>query len=341
MFMRFPSTRFLGLIFALVTLASRTIAAENPYLGIWELTLPGPAAGWLEVSETGGQLHAEIMWIAGSVVPVESVKLEPHRLALMREHVVEHKDASGKMVKRTLPENISITVEGDQLKGLSIKLAENMRGEEKTAFTGKRSPPVPPAPNLAEVRFGPAVKLFNGKDLTGWRLTDPKADNGWSVQNGLLVNKNVQIEGQPHKHFGNLRTDYEFDDFNLTLEVRYPEHGNSGIYLRGIYEVQVEDNYGQPATTHSIGSIYSRIKPTTNPCKPAGQWQSFDITFHDRHVTVILNGTKVIDNQPVLGCTGGALWSDVGRPGPIYLQGDHTSVEYRNIVLRPITGRNK
>src|SRR5207247_1846695 len=80
----------------------------------------------------------------------------------------------------------------------------------------------------------------------GWRLTDPKADNGWSVRDGLLVNNNVQEEGKPHKHFGNLRTDSEFDDFNLKLEVRYPEHGNSGIYLRGIYEVQVEDNYGKP-----------------------------------------------------------------------------------------------
>ncbi len=85
-----------------------------------------------------------------------------------------------------------------------------------------------------------------------------------------------------------------------------------------------------------MGAIYSRITPTENAAKPAGQWQSFDITLMDRHVTVILNGRKIIDNQPLLGCTGGALWSDQFRPGPIYLQGDHTSIEYRNIILRPV-----
>src|SRR5438309_1139178 len=210
MFTRSCSVRFLLPMLALAAIGRPAIAAENPYLGAWELTLPGPAAGWLEVKESGGQLQASLMWVAGSVEPVTSVKLEPHRLALMREHVVEHKDASGKTVKRTLPENISLTVEGDQLKGLSIKLAESGRGEEKTEFAGKRTPPMPPAPDLSKTRFGPPVRLFNGKDLIGWRLTDPKADNGCSVRDGLLVNNNVQEEEKPHKHFGNLRTDSEF-----------------------------------------------------------------------------------------------------------------------------------
>ena len=73
-----------------------------------------------------------------------------------------------------------------------------------------------------------------------------------------------------------------------------------------------------------MGGLYSRITPTVNRAeKPAGEWQTIDITLVDRHVTVILNGKTIIDNQPVLGCTGGALWSDEFRPGPIYLQGDH------------------
>src|SRR5882672_4133577 len=143
MFTRSSSVRFLVPMLALTTMVGRVIAAENPYLGTWELTLPGPAAGWLEVQETGGQLQANLMWIAGSVEPVASVKLEPHRLALLREHVVEHKDASGKTIKRILPENISVTVAGDQLKGLSIKLRESGQGEERTEFTGKRTPPMP------------------------------------------------------------------------------------------------------------------------------------------------------------------------------------------------------
>ena len=195
---------------------------------------------------------------------------------------------------------------------------------------------MPPTPDLSKVKFGNPVALFNGKDLAGWRLTNPKQANGWSVEDGLLVNRVVQEAGQPHKSFGNLRTDREFTDFNLTLETRVPKAGNSGVYLRGIYEVQVFDSYGRKLDPHNIGAIYSRLCPTAAAEKPAGEWQSLDITLVDRHATVILNGTKIIDNQPLLGCTGGALWADQSRPGPIYLQGDHTGIEYRNIVLRPV-----
>src|SRR6185503_11538921 len=112
--------------------------------------------------------------------------------------------------------------------------------------------------------------------------------------------------------------------------------GNSGIYLRGIYEVQVADSHGKGRDSHNMGGIYSRITPTENAARPAGEWQTYDITLVNRHVTVILNGKKIIDNQPLLGCTGGALWSDEFRPGPLYLQGDHTRANYRNIVLRPV-----
>ncbi|MFZ2639430.1 MAG: DUF1080 domain-containing protein, partial [Verrucomicrobiia bacterium] len=150
-----------------------------------------------------------------------------------------------------------------------------------------------------------------------------------------LVNDAPQEPGK-HKGYANLRTEREFEDFRLTLEVRVPKGGNSGIYLRGIYEVQVADTCGKPLDSHNMGGIYSRITPTVAAEKPAGEWQTMDITLVDRHATVILNGKKIIDNQPVLGCTGGALTSDEFRPGPIYFQGDHTSVDYRNIVIRPV-----
>jgi hypothetical protein len=130
----------------------------------------------------------------------------------------------------------------------------------------------------------------------------------------------VQEEGQPHKNYGNLRTDKEFEDFNLQVEVLINTNQNGGIYLRGIYEVQVAESYGRPPNSHGIGGVYSRITPTSNPAKPPREWQKLDITLVDRHVTVVLNEKKIIDNQPVAGCTGGALWSDVSRPGPIYLK---------------------
>jgi len=157
--------------------------------------------------------------------------------------------------------------------------------------------------------------------------------------NGVLVNKPVQQKGKRRVSYGNLRTMKEFEDFNLKLEVNVPGRGNSGVYLRGIYEVQVSDTYGKGLDSHNMGGIYSRITPAVASEKPAGQWQTLNMTLCDRHVTVELNGKVIIDNQPLLGCTGGALWSDEFKPGPIYLQGDHTAVSYRNIVLTPILKR--
>jgi len=176
--------------------------------------------------------------------------------------------------------------------------------------------------------------LFNGKDLSGWK-TIGNAPSAWKVVDGILRNDAVQEPGK-HKSYANIRTEREFEDFNIQLEFRVPADGNSGVYLRGIYEVQVANSYGKRNDSHNCGALYSRIMPSENVSKPPGEWQTFDITLVDRHLTVIHNGKKTIDNQPVLGCTGGALWSDEFRPGPIYLQGDHTSVDYRNIVLRPV-----
>ena len=123
---------------------------------------------------------------------------------------------------------------------------------------------------------------------------------------------------------------------DLKLEVNIPEGNNSGIYLRGIYEIQVLDSYGEELDSHNMGALYSRITPSTSAEKPAGSWQEMDITLANRHITVKLNGTTIIDNQPALGPTGGAMSHDVFAPGPIYLQGDHGKVSYRNIVLTPI-----
>lgn len=186
------------------------------------------------------------------------------------------------------------------------------------------------------MKFGTPINLFNGKDLTGWKLIDDKQKNGFSVKDGILVTDPAQVEGQPHISYGNLRTVQEFEDFNLKVEVNVPEGSNSGVYLRGMYEIQVLDSYKKPLDPHNMGALYSRITPSVSAEKPAGTWQTMDMTLCDRHVTVILNGTKIIDNQPIYGPTGGAMKSDVNTPGPIYLQGDHGKVSYRNLVLTPI-----
>ncbi|UCG48393.1 MAG: DUF1080 domain-containing protein, partial [Phycisphaerales bacterium] len=185
-------------------------------------------------------------------------------------------------------------------------------------------------------RYGEPIVLFDGTSLDKWKLTDPRRTSGWTIEHGALVNNPVQHEGERRISYGNLRTIDEFEDFKLDLEVNVPKRGNSGVYLRGIYEIQINDSYGRKLDSHNVGGVYSRIAPTVNAEKPAGQWQTMSMTLWDRHVTVELNGKVIIDNQPLLGCTGGALWSDEFKPGPIYLQGDHTAVSYRNIVLTPI-----
>ena len=325
-------------LFASTVPASRAGEAQNPYLGSWQLTLPDGSAGWLGVQEKDGKLSASMMWSAGSVEPTAGAKIEGGQLVITRMRSVERTipGTGGKKARTSLMETLNGTVQGDTIQISGIRQAEEGGIMRKLEFSGKRTPPMPPAPDLSKVKYGQEIRLFNGKDLDGWRLTNPKAVSGWSAKDGLLVNNAVQEEGQPHKNYGNLRTDREFEDFNLKLEVRLPEKGNSGVYIRGIYEVQVADSFGKEPESHIMGAIYSRIKPEVNASKPPGEWQTMDITFVDRHATVLVNGKRAIDNQPVEGCTGGALWSDVTRPGPIYLQGDHTSVEYRNIVIRPV-----
>ena len=332
------SHRFVILTAAMILMAGSTLAADkaNPFVGDWALTIPGGGAGWLGVKDEQGTLSASILWGGGSVLPADGAKVDGDKLVVTRLHRGEHKDASGKTVKTVTTETITATIDGDAMKLTTVKRRPEGAEFDKADFTGKRIPPLPKTPDLSKIKFGAPITLFNGKNLDGWRLTDPHAVCGWSVKDGVLTNDPVQEPGKPHKNYGNLRTDKEFEDFNLTLETNLPKGGNSGIYLRGIYEVQVADTFGRPVDSHNMGGIYSRITPSVAAEKPAGQWQTFDITLVDRHVMVILNGKKIIDNQPLLGCTGGALWSDQFRPGPLYLQGDHTGANYRNIVLRPV-----
>lgn len=328
-------TKRLALIFSAgLLLTSPLVATENPFLGRWALTIPGGGAGWLGVVEEGGQLKGSILWGGGSVVPVASTKVDGGTLTVTRLNESRVKDANGKTVVKKNTETIIAKLDGGNLKLTTSTVGDDGKSSGRADFTGKRIPPVPPAPDLSKVKFGAPIALFNGKDLSGWK-TMGKAESAWKVADGILSNKPVHVEGQ-HKSYANLRTEREFEDFNLKLEFRVPKNGNSGVYLRGIYEVQVEDSFGKKNDPHNCGALYSRILPTENVSKPPGEWQSFDITLVDRHLTVIHNGKKTIDNQPVLGCTGGALWSDESRPGPIYLQGDHDSVDYRNVMLRPV-----
>ena len=193
---------------------------------------------------------------------------------------------------------------------------------------------MPPRPDMAGIQFGEPITLFNGRDLSGWKLQPHDAENGWRVANGELINETPKTDFSAYGEFGNLRTEAVFGDCQLHIEFNVDAKCNSGVYVRGLYEAQVVDRDSSMQGISGPGAIFGRIKPTNNAGRPGGQWQSYDITLVDRHITVQLNGQTVIDNEPVAGCTGGALFGDVTRKGPLYLQGDHTSVRYRNIWIR-------
>ncbi len=312
-------------------------SATNPFLGRWALTLPGDRAGWLEIKAEKDWFDGSVLWGSGSVLPLASVTIADGTLNVTRLRDVARKDAAGATVRtQRLTDTITATANGDALKLVLVAPRADGSGFDRSEFTGRRIPALPPRPDLSKAKFGAPIALFNGRDLSGWRLLESSATNGWVVERGALANRPTQIEGQPPKRYGNLRTDREFEDFNLKLEVNVPPKNNSGVYLRGIYEVQVVDSHSKALDPHNMGALYSRITPKVAAEKTAGEWQSLDITLLSRHLTVVLNGTTIIDNQPVAGVTGGAMWSDESKPGPIYLQGDHGAVDYRNLVLRPI-----
>lgn len=311
--------------------------SSKPFIGRWALTIPGGGAGWLGITQEDGYLDGSILWGGGSVIPLESVFVYGNTLHATRVRDVQRKDKSGKVVRvHKFTETILATRNGDDLILVQYRPRTDGKGVRESEFTGTLIADLPPAPELTKAKYGDAIDLFNGTNLDGWRLTNPRQTSGWRAENGILVNDPKQTDGKAHISYGNLQTDAEFEDFNFTTDVMVTKDGNSGIYLRGIYEVQVLDSYGRGVDSHNMGGVYSRITPTRAVERAAGEWQTLDITLWKRHITVKLNGTTIIDNQPLLGVTGGALTSDEFKPGPIYFQGDHTGVKYRNIVLRPI-----
>jgi hypothetical protein len=309
------------------------------FLGQWSFDIGKNQVGWLEVKQENGYIDADLLWGGGSVLPVPYLFMSNGNLIVGRDSrkIVRIKDENG-IEKRVhqLPSWVEFTVKEGKISGLALRPKSSGMGLDSTSVSGFKLPEVPPAPDMTKVNFGDPVRLLNDNDLTGWKLVEADKTNGWSVKEGVLSNDPVQKEGAEHIPYGNIRTEKEYEDFNLKLEVNVPAGSNSGVYLRGRHEIQVSDSYGRPLNPHNMGALYSRITPVVNAEKPAGEWQSMEMTLCDRHLTVVLNGKTIIDNQPVYGPTGGALTSDVFAPGPLYLQGDHGKISYRNIVLTPI-----
>ena len=304
--------------------APSLVASE--FIGDWSLSLESGTPAWLSVKESNGKLLVRMRLHVGSDGPHRDVQESNGRLSFTLRQNRQAEAAK----------TVDVGIREGKLDGLILSTAKT-GVVTRDPFTGKKIPPVPATPpDLSRVRFGMPRSLFNGKDLTGWRPAEADKIMGWSVKDGLLVNTTPKTDFSATGAYANLRTEAVFEDFWLHIEFRIGAARNSGVYLRGMYEAQVVDRDSRMQGKQGVGAIFGSIAPSKNAGKPGGEWQSYDLTLVDRHVTVVLNGEKVIDNQPLRGPTGGAVFTDPTAPGPILLQGDHTSVAYRDIYLAPV-----
>lgn len=285
-----------------------TAWAASPFAGRWDVTVKSADAtypDWFELTEKDGTATVRLQPRTGSVHPVKLVSLDGNRL------VLQLSAANTKRAETTW----ELTAAGGKISG-----TEKHGSEAFAQLAGVRAPELKRDPPKAWTNPEP---LFNGKDLTGW-VPDEPAKNHWEAQAGVLVNVD---------HGANLQTTRKFNDFKLHLELNCPDGGNSGVYLRGRYEMQVAYEKA-PDSFHSMGSIYGMLAPSKELPRTPGQWENFDITLIGRWVTIVRNGVTLIDNQEIAGFTGGALDANESEPGPFYIQGDHTGgMKYRNLTI--------
>jgi hypothetical protein len=290
-----------------------TTASAQPFLGRWDLTLETPSReypSWLEMTEENGQLKAQLVSRWGHARPLPKIELSHGQITFVSPK--EEEDRKDDMV-------FVGTLSGQKLSGTTT-------GQDGTPWrwTGVKAPDLK---RKAEPKWGKPMQLFNGKDLSGWRASDPNATAAWKVENGTLVSPG---------HGPELITDAKFEDFKLHVEFNCAPGSNSGVYLRGRYELQIEDDPVPEGPSMRTGGIYGFLAPAPEQPRTPGKWQSYDITLVGRVVTVVQSGQTIIDRQEIPGITGGALDSHEGLPGPIYLQGSEDGhVAFRNIVITP------
>lgn len=304
---------FLSLLFAVADAKAKTFLYQKPDTSIegrWDITIniPGKEApSWLELNRSGNHgLVGHFVGIDGSARPISRVNYSGGKMSFTIPPQWE---------KESNDLSFEATLQGNSLTGTMIATD----GKSYT-WTAVRAPSLR---RKTKPVWGKPIRLFNGIDLKGWHTT---GENQWKVENGILRNP---------KRGSHLITDKAFTDFKLHIEFRYPKGSNSGIYLRGRYEVQIADSKGSEPLKDQFGAVYGFITPSEMAAKDAGEWQSYDITLAGRMITVVANGKTIICNQEIPGITGGALNSNEGDPGPLLIQGDHGAIDFRNIIITP------
>ncbi|HWW01211.1 MAG TPA: DUF1080 domain-containing protein [Candidatus Acidoferrum sp.] len=290
-------------------------APQAAFAGRWDLTIRDSNGkqlpSWLDLTVEDGAWNASFVGRWGNARPLPTVEIKSDSLHFVSPRQEEDSQTD-------------LVFDGKLANEILTGLAKGPNGTPWT-WSGKRAPALKPP---ATLNWGEPVTLFNGRDFAGWTFDNPVKASSWVVEKGCLVNKSPG---------SNIATERRFQNFKLHLEVNCPTNANSGIYLRGRYEVQVEDDSIQEPPSHHMGAIYGFLAPVPEQPRRPGVWQSFDITLVGRFVTVVQNSQTIINNREIPGITGGALDSHEELPGPLYLQGDHGGIAYRNIVLTPAT----
>jgi hypothetical protein len=266
---------------------------------------------WLEVKDEGGKLSAMFLNRGGSPVPVTDVKVENGELSFLLPSRAESKPS------------VNLRFSGGTLTGTIGSAPQAVK------VTGVRPPQWGACDANAKHAFGKPVALFDGSSMAAWDVQHKSRESGWSIEDGTMTNV---------PKANNLISKERFKDFRIDAEYKLSPKGNSGIYLRGRYEMQVLDDAGTPPESHGHMAIYARRAPDVNASKPTGEWQTAQITLVGNCVTVVLNGKTLHNNARIPGITGGALDAKETEPGPIMIQGDHEKVWFRKVIVTPIAG---
>ena len=303
-----------GLTVSLPVAAQQPAGFADAVLGRWDLTITDGESSWpswLEVRlRTEGELMGRFVGRFGSVRHLPEIAYENGELRFAAPIQYESGD---------LPLRFAGSIDDDVLRGT----LHDSHGAQ-AQWAGVRAPVLP---HSMRTGTGEAIELFNGKDLNGWEARDERYPGCWQVIDGELTNVPPCVD---------LISSRRFEDFRLYTEFTIPANSNSGIYLRGRHEVQIQDTAGQALDSLRMGAIYGFITPIVDAAGPPDAWQRLDVRLIGREVTVILNGVTVIDAERIPGITGGALDSNEGARGPIMLQGDHGAIRFRRIELTPL-----
>ena len=309
------------LIPVLAAMLASTMAAQDSkaFLGRWDMTVT-PATGtpypqWMELTENGGKLEGRFQPRGGAWRPIVGAHAQSDKLIVVLSQGGPGSETDWELTSPSSGKLTGIEKHGDadgpMLAGVKAPLLDRPMPKKWTK----------PRP------------LLDGKDLKGWEPIGNVENNKWVARDGELVNDNPEVPGHSVHGAANIKTTEKFQDFKLHIEVNCPEGGNSGIYMRGRYELQVGTEGGKQPS-HEMGAIYSWYPPPQDAENGLGKWTAFDITLVGRHATVLRDGKLYHDNVEIPGPTGGALDSNEAEPGPIYLQGDHHGVvAYRNITI--------